>query len=135
MGVEPFLTSSAVSAVLAQRLMRKLCTSCAELYEPSEEQLLAARVAPEEMERYRNAEFRRKVGCTRCANTGYKGRIGVFQLLQMTDTVASLAARRASKDEIEAAAAAESMRTLWADGIEKVAAGLTTVEELARVVF
>jgi type IV pilus assembly protein PilB len=135
MGVEPFLTASAVSAVLAQRLMRKLCTSCAELYEPSEEQLLAARIAPEEMERYRNAEFRRKVGCTRCANTGYKGRIGVFQLLEMTEAVASLAARRASKDEIEAAAADGSMRTLWADGIEKVAAGLTTVEELARVVF
>ncbi len=135
MGVEPFLTSSAVSAVLAQRLMRKLCTSCAELYEPSEEQLLAARIAPDEMDSYRNAEFRRKVGCTRCANTGYKGRIGVFQLLQMTETVATLAARRASKDEIEKAAAAESMRTLWADGIEKVASGLTTVEELARVVF
>jgi type IV pilus assembly protein PilB len=135
MGVEPFLTSSAVSAVLAQRLMRKLCTSCAELYEPSEEQFLAARIAPDEMDRFRNAEFRRKVGCTRCANTGYKGRIGVFQLLEMTETVATLAARRASKDEIEKAASAESMRTLWADGIEKVASGLTTVEELARVVF
>jgi type II secretory ATPase GspE/PulE/Tfp pilus assembly ATPase PilB-like protein len=135
MGVEPFLTASAGSAVLAQRLMRKLCSSCAELYEPSEEQMLAARISLDDMERFRNAEFRRKVGCSRCANTGYKGRIGVFQLLEMTETVASLAARRANKDEIEQAAAADGMRTLWADGIEKVAAGLTTVEELARVVF
>ncbi len=134
MGVEPFLTASAVTAVLAQRLMRKLCSGCAEGYYPSDEELLAARVAPDELNRFRGAEFRRKVGCNRCANTGYKGRIGVFQLLEMSETLASLAARRASKDEIDRAAAAEGMRSLWADGMEKVAAGLTTVEELARVV-
>jgi type IV pilus assembly protein PilB len=134
MGVEPFLTASAVTAVLAQRLMRKLCNSCAEGYQPTEEELLAARVAPEDFERFRAAEFRHKVGCARCSNTGYSGRIGVFQLLEMSETVASLAARQASKDEIDRAAAAEGMGTLWADGIEKVAAGLTTVEELARVV-
>ena len=74
------------------------------------------------------------MGCARCANTGYKGRIGVFQLLEMSETLASLAARRANKDEIDRTAAAEGMRSLWADGMEKVAAGLTTVEELARVV-
>ena len=135
MGVEPFLTASAVTAVLAQRLMRKLCSSCAEPYRPTEPELLAARVAPEEIDRFMRAEFKRKVGCARCSGTGYKGRIGVFQLLEMSETIASLAARRASKDEIDRAAAAEKMRTLWADGIEKVAGGLTTVEELARVVF
>ncbi|HEX4518164.1 MAG TPA: GspE/PulE family protein [Gaiellaceae bacterium] len=135
MGVEPFLTASAVTAVLAQRLMRKLCSSCAEPYQPSEEELLAARISPDEMDSFRNAEFKHKVGCTRCSNTGYKGRIGVFQLLEMTEKLASLAARRANKDEIERAASEERMRTLWADGIEKVAGGFTTVEELARVVF
>jgi type IV pilus assembly protein PilB len=135
MGVEPFLTASAVTAVLAQRLMRKLCSSCAEAYTPSDEELLAARIAPDDLERFRNADFKRKVGCARCSNTGYKGRIGVFQLLEMSERLASLAARRANKDEIERAAGEERMRTLWADGIEKVAAGFTTVEELARVVF
>ena len=83
MGVEPFLTASAVTAVLAQRLMRKLCSGCAEPYYPSDDELLAARVAPDELDRFRGAEFRRKVGCARCGNTGYKGRIGVFQLLEM----------------------------------------------------
>ncbi|HVV91485.1 MAG TPA: ATPase, T2SS/T4P/T4SS family, partial [Solirubrobacterales bacterium] len=84
MGVEPFLTASAVTAVLAQRLMRKLCTHCAEPYQPTDEELLAARIQPHELDRFRNADFRRKVGCNRCANTGYRGRIGVFQLLEMT---------------------------------------------------
>ena len=88
MGVEPFLTASAVTAVLAQRLMRKLCSGCAEGYYPTDEELLAARVAPEELDRFRGAEFRHKVGCARCANTGYKGRIGVFQLLEMSETLA-----------------------------------------------
>src|SRR5207249_5166473 len=74
MGVEPFLTSSAVSGVLAQRLARVLCTHCAQPYRPSEEELLAARVRPEQIERFREAEFKRKVGCARCGNTGYKGR-------------------------------------------------------------
>jgi len=134
MGVEPFLTSSAVSAVLAQRLARKLCTSCSDAYRPSEEELVAARVAPEDMDRFLAGTFRRKVGCARCNNSGYRGRIGLFQFLRMTEDVSRLAARGATHDEIDAAAAAAGMRTLWADGLEKVAAGITTVEELARVV-
>ncbi|HEY4349087.1 MAG TPA: GspE/PulE family protein, partial [Gaiellaceae bacterium] len=134
MGVEPFLTASAVSAVLAQRLARKLCTSCSEPYQPTDQELLAARVHPDDLHRFRNAGFRHKVGCNRCGNTGYKGRIGVFQLLEVSETIAGLAARGANKDDIEQAAVAEGMKTLWADGLDKVAAGLTTVEELARVV-
>src|SRR6185312_12979912 len=135
MGVEPFLTSSAVSAVLAQRLARTLCTHCAETYTPKEEELLAARVAPEDVDSYLRTELKHKVGCARCNATGYKGRIGVFQYLPMTEAVARLASRGASHDELEEAATAEGMRTLWADGLEKVAAGLTTFEELARVVI
>jgi type II secretory ATPase GspE/PulE/Tfp pilus assembly ATPase PilB-like protein len=134
MGVEPFLTASAVSAVLAQRLMRKLCTSCSEPYQPTEAELLAARIPHDQLQRYAGVELRRKGGCTRCAGTGFKGRIGVFQLLEVSETIASLAARGANKDEIEQAALAEGMQSLWADGLEKVVAGMTTVEELARVV-
>jgi type IV pilus assembly protein PilB len=134
MGVEPFLTASAVSAVLAQRLMRKLCSSCSEPYVPTEAELLAARVPHERLHEFAGVEFQRKMGCTRCGNTGFKGRIGVYQLLEVSETIASLAARGANKDEIEHAAAAEGMKTMWEDGLEKVVAGVSTVEELARVV-
>jgi len=134
MGVEPFLTSSAVSAVLAQRLARTLCTNCAEPYNPGEEELLAARVPHERMGEFMEREFKRKVGCARCGNTGYKGRLGVFQFLPMSESVSRLASRGATHDQITEAATAAGMRTLWDDGLDKVAAGLTTVEELARVV-
>jgi type IV pilus assembly protein PilB len=134
MGVEPFLTASAVSAVLAQRLARKLCTHCSELYHPTEQELIAARVREEQMDHFLATPLRRKVGCTRCGNSGYRGRIGIFQFLSITDAISRLASRGATHDEIDAAATAEGMRTLWDDGLEKVAAGVTTVEELARVV-
>jgi type II secretory ATPase GspE/PulE/Tfp pilus assembly ATPase PilB-like protein len=78
--------------------------------------------------------FYRKVGCPRCGRSGYKGRIGVFQLLVMNDELEALAASNASRDEIHRSAAAGGMRTLWDDGLAKVAAGLTSLEELARVV-
>jgi len=77
--------------------------------------------------------FYRKKGCPRCNQTGYKGRIGIYQLLTMTEALESLAVRNASRDEIERAALGEGMRTLWDDGLAKVAAGLTSIEELARV--
>jgi type IV pilus assembly protein PilB len=134
MGVEPFLTGSAVSAVLAQRLARKLCPHCAEDYEPSTDELRAARVTQERVDAFAGLTFRRKKGCPRCSNTGYKGRIGVFQFLRMSETLESLVAGKASRDELERVAFAEGMRTLWDDGLMKVAAGLTSVEELARVV-
>jgi type II secretory ATPase GspE/PulE/Tfp pilus assembly ATPase PilB-like protein len=76
----------------------------------------------------------RHVGCPRCSRTGYKGRIGVFQLLIMNDELEALASANAPREEIERVAREEGMRTLWDDGLAKVAAGLTSLEELARVV-
>jgi type IV pilus assembly protein PilB len=133
MGVEPFLTASAVSAVLAQRLARKLCTHCCEMYTPSAEELIEARVAPDVAAASDGMVLYRKRGCPRCNQTGYKGRIGIFQLLLMDETLADLAVRRAGRDEVERAAMASGMRTLWDDGMAKVSAGLTSIEELARV--
>jgi type IV pilus assembly protein PilB len=133
MGVEPFLTGAAVSAVLAQRLARKLCTHCCELYTPSVDELLKARVAPEIAARTDGMAFYRKRGCPRCNQTGYKGRIGIFQLLTMSEQLESLAVEKASREDLERAALGEGMRTLWDDGLAKIAAGLTSVEELARV--
>jgi type IV pilus assembly protein PilB len=133
MGVEPFLTGAAVSAVLAQRLARKLCTHCCEAYTPTEAELLEARVSREVARLSDGAVFYRRKGCPRCNHTGYRGRIGVYQLLTMTEEIASLAVRHASRDEIERAAMGAGMRTMWDDGLEKVASGLTSIEELARI--
>jgi type IV pilus assembly protein PilB len=133
MGVEPFLTGAAVSAVLAQRLARKLCTHCCEMYTPSVDELLKARVSPDVAAQADGMAFYRKRGCPRCGQTGYKGRIGIFQLLAMSEQLESLAVQKASREDLERAAIEEGMRTLWDDGIAKVAGGLTSVEELARV--
>jgi type IV pilus assembly protein PilB len=133
MGVEPFLTGAAISGVLAQRLARKLCSSCCEMFQPSVDELIAARVSPDIAAASDGMSFYRKRGCPRCNQTGYKGRVGIFQLLEMTEDLASLAAKHASREEIERAALAGGTRTLWDDGIAKVAAGLTSIEELARV--
>jgi type IV pilus assembly protein PilB len=133
MGVEPFLTGSAVSAVLAQRLARKLCSHCCEMYTPSVEELVEARVSPEVAASSDGMVLYRKRGCPRCNQTGYRGRIGIFQLLKMTEALAELAVRKATRDEIEREAMGNGMRTLWDDGMAKVSAGLTSIEELARV--
>jgi type IV pilus assembly protein PilB len=134
MGVEPFLTGAAISGVLAQRLARKLCTHCCELYQPSVDELLRARVSPDVAAASDGMVFYRKVGCPRCGHTGYRGRVGVFQLLEMTESLERLAARGATREELERTAGEEGMRTLWDDGLRKVAMGLTSIEELARVV-
>jgi type IV pilus assembly protein PilB len=134
MGVEPFVTGAAVTAVLAQRLARKLCQHCAEPYEVSTDEMIAFRVNPELAVSLDGARFFRKVGCPRCSKTGYRGRVGVFQFLRMNEELEHLTAGKASRDEIEAAAVRSGMRTLWDDGLDKVVAGLTSVEELARVV-
>ena len=104
MGVEPFLTGSAVSAVLAQRLARRLCANCCEMYAPTVEELVAARLAPEAAQAREGMVLYRKVGCPRCNRTGYKGRIGIFQLLIMNDELETLVAQNAPREEIERAA-------------------------------
>jgi type IV pilus assembly protein PilB len=133
MGVEPFLTGAAVTGVLAQRLARRLCANCAEMYQPSADDLIKARVSPDVVAASDGMVFYRKRGCPRCGQSGYRGRIGVYQLLEMTEELQTLAARKATREEIERAALEVGMRTLWDDGLLKVAAGLTTLEELARV--
>ena len=133
MGVEPFLTGAAVSAVLAQRLARKLCTHCCEAYQPTEAELNEARLSPDLLHVLDGTVFYRKKGCPRCNHTGYRGRISVFQFLRMSEEIAALAVQHASRDEIAKAAAENGMRPMWDDGLEKVASGLTSFEELARI--
>jgi type IV pilus assembly protein PilB len=133
MGVEPFLTGSAVSAVVAQRLARKLCTHCCEMYIPTREEMLNARFSPEQVAAADGVSLYRKRGCPRCNQTGYKGRIGIYQLMVMSESLSRLASQHASREEIERAAMDTGMKTLWDDGLAKVASGLTSMEELGRV--
>jgi len=134
MGVEPFVTGAAISGVLAQRLARKLCVHCREVYKPTYEELIAARLSPELATVAGDIAFYRKRGCPQCGRTGYKGRIGIFQLLVMTPELEALVSGKASRDEIERAAAqGGELRKLWDDGMDKVVQGITSVEELARV--
>ncbi len=134
MGVEPFLTSAAVSGVLAQRLARRLCTNCAEMYTPSVDELIAANVSPDKAARLDGMAFYRKVGCPRCNQTGYKGRLGIFEFLNMSDELAAYSATKPSHEELRTRAIDLGMRTMWDEGMDKVAQGLTSIEELARVV-
>src|SRR5687767_13974156 len=133
MGVEPFLTGAAVSAVLAQRLARKLCSHCAEMYTPSVDELIQARVSPDVAAQTDGTVLYRKRGCPRCGQTGYRGRVGIYQLLEMNEALGELAAKHASREDLERAALQSGMKTLWDDGMAKVAQGLTSIEELARV--
>ena len=133
MGVEPFLTGSAVTAVLAQRLVRKLCTHCCELYMPTDQELAGARFAAENLAAADGMGLYRKRGCPRCNQTGYKGRIGVYQLMVMSEMLSRLASQHSSREEIERAAMDGGMASLWDDGLAKVASGMTSLEELSRV--
>ena len=134
MGVEPFLTGSPSARSLRSAWRGASARTAARCTCPTVDELLAARISPETAQAREGMVVYRKVGCPRCNRTGYKGRIGIFQLLIMNDELESLAAADATRDEIDRAAFANGMRSLWDDGIAKAAAGLTSVEELARVV-
>ena len=132
MEVETFLVASAIDAVVGQRLARKLCERCRTGYRPDENELFAAGYPdwlwPEIQ------ELQKPVGCPACANTGFRGRIGLYEVMQMTEEVERLTVERASADAIKAVAVQQGMMTLRDDGLEKARMGLTSLEEVARVV-
>jgi len=131
MGIEPFVTGAAVTAVLAQRLVRRLCDRCKEPYEPSAADLEFLGFARAQIEE--GITLYRRRGCPHCSQ-GYKGRTGVYQLLVMNDELQRLAGARASHGELAAAAERAGMRSLWQDGLAKAAQGITTIDELSRVI-
>ncbi len=132
MGIEPFLITSSVIGVLAQRLARTICTHCKEAYTPPVEALHRLSITADDGE---EIVFYRGKGCDRCKGSGYKGRTGIFELLVMTDAVRELVLKGASTAEIRNQGVADGMRLLRDDGILKVLEGQTTVDELLRVVF
>jgi type IV pilus assembly protein PilB len=129
MGVEHYVVSAALSGVIAQRLARRLCLYCRKAYEPAGDLVESLGLPPDAEPR----TFFRATGCRHCTG-GYRGRIGIFQLLILDDEMRALVASGASHDEIARAATASGMGSLWSDGLAKVEAGAISVEELHRVV-
>jgi general secretion pathway protein E len=128
MGVEPFLVSSTLIGVLAQRLVRTLCSECREAYEPSADEMIKIGLKPQP-----NLRFNREVGCSTCLSTGYKGRLAIYELLMVNDEIRKLILRNVDAGTIKKEAVNSGMKTLLMDGIDKVLAGITTPEEVLRV--
>jgi len=130
MGVEPFLVSSSLLGVLAQRLVRKVCDKCQQQYTPSNELLKTLGL---EEKIGTGIKFSKGKGCVVCKQTGYKGRIGIFELLKNSPSIQELVLKKASADEIRRVAQAEGMTLLREAAIEKLLSGITTAEEVIRV--
>jgi type IV pilus assembly protein PilB len=129
LGVEPFLVGAALEAVLAQRLVRRICPACRRTYQPSDELLDQLGLAREMVG---DRSFSHGAGCTQCNHTGYQGRLGIFEWLPITDAIRGLVASGASTSAIQQQAIEEGMGTLRADGLRAVFAGKTSVEEVVR---
>jgi len=129
MGVEPFLVSSTVEAIMAQRLVRRLCTHCREEYKPEKDD------APEDFpwEKFEGQTIYKAVGCRHCRDVGYSGRLGIYELLVNNDALRELALNRASTWDIKKAAVDSGMATLRDDGWEKVLSGHTSIDEIVRI--
>jgi type IV pilus assembly protein PilB len=130
MGVEPFLVSSSLDCVLAQRLARRLCDECKVEYEPPRQLLLDAGFTPENLPK----TVWKAGGCRKCGGTGYRGRLGLHEVLQMTEEISRLTVSGATAEVIRRKAIDQGMLTLRHDGLEKCRLGLTSVEEVSRVV-
>ncbi len=132
MGIEPFLVGSSVDCVLAQRLARRLCVKCREEYTPTPQQLLAVKFPWEDGQPL--PTLFRPVGCSQCSKTGYKGRLALHEVMPRSDEIERLTVEHASSTQIGAAARASGMQTLRTDGLLKAAQGITSLDEIFRVV-
>jgi type IV pilus assembly protein PilB len=131
MDIEPFLVGSALDCIVAQRLARRLCEKCKQPYQPSFEELSAMRfVQPGDPQ----PTLHKPVGCTSCSNTGYRGRIALHEVMTVTEEIERLAVARASSADIARVAIEQGMSTLRQDGWAKALLGLTSVDEILRVV-
>jgi type IV pilus assembly protein PilB len=130
MGIEPFLVASALDCVLGQRLARRLCERCKEPYRLSEEEMHVAGIPVEGDP----ATLYRPVGCQGCGNTGYRGRMALHEVMAISEEIERLVAESASSEEIGRVARSQGMKTLREDGMSKVLRGLTSIEEVLRVV-
>jgi type II secretory ATPase GspE/PulE/Tfp pilus assembly ATPase PilB-like protein len=142
MGVEPFLISSSITCVIAQRLLRMLCKNCRAIYTPDPEVLkeigmpVIEHQIPIGMPKIGGGRFRqfyKRAGCDQCKQTGYKGRLGVFEVMIPDDEIRNMIVKKESAEVIKKAAVRKGMRTLKEDGLAKAQKGLTTIDEVLRV--
>jgi type IV pilus assembly protein PilB len=126
-GVKQFLVASSVRAILAQRLVRRICANCTEPYEPTEVELRTLNLKPEQLE---GANFRKGRGCDKCRGTGYKGRMGIFEICVLDDEIRRMINEKMSVASIRQRARDLGMRTLREDGLRKVLGGMTTPDEV-----
>jgi len=129
MGIEPFLVASSVVAVLAQRLVRRVCKDCRQAYHPDDEELIRLGIVPPKA----RPMFYRGTGCAACSQTGYRGRTGIYELLVLDDEIRRLIGTKADSTAIKQAAVSKGMITLKDDGADKVFHGITTTEEVMRI--
>jgi general secretion pathway protein E/type IV pilus assembly protein PilB len=130
LGAQPFLIAAALRAVLAQRLVRRVCEQCAQPHRPEANELRALGLDPVQVAA---ATFRKGVGCPACHGTGYRGRIGIYELLVIDEELQAMIHARAGSLKLRDKARARGLRTLREDGARKVTAGLTTVEEVVSI--
>ena len=129
-GVKPFLVASSTRAIMAQRLVRKICEKCKEPYQPQEAELRLLGPAAKQLA---SAQLFHGKGCADCQFTGYRGRLGIYEIFQIDDQVRNLIFEQVSSTELRIKARELGMRTLREDGLRKVVAGITTLEEVLRV--
>ncbi|MDE2125759.1 MAG: type II/IV secretion system protein [Armatimonadetes bacterium] len=133
MEAEAYLIASTVQAVMAQRLVRTVCTSCKTDYKPENDELLEIGLEPDQVQ---NWKFKRGTGCELCRNTGFKGRLGIFEIFISTPELREMIARRATITELKTAMTAkQGMRTMLDDGYDKISSGLTTPREVFTAVY
>ena len=132
MGIEPFLVTSSVTAILAQRLVRVVCKDCKEAYAPDAESLQSIGITPEMAE---GKVIYRGRGCPSCLDTGYRGRTGIFELMILDEPVRNLILKTSDANAIKQKAVDQGMLTLRQDGAQKVLEGITTIEEVFRVTY
>lgn len=133
MGVEPFMVGSAIDAILAQRLARRLCDRCKTVHEVDRQALLDAGWPEDEVDDVQPGDIFKPDGCTYCSNTGYRGRLAIHELMLMSEDLERMTVSRATADDIKKKAVEEGMRPLRQDGLKKVSRGLTSIEEILRV--
>ena len=131
MGVEGFLVASTINLIIAQRLVRKICASCIRRTEPSDE--LKSMISEKLGDDIQVSDFFTGKGCNECDESGYKGRLGIYEIIEITPEIRELITNKSSEDKISKAAISHGMTTLIKDGINKVSAGITTIEEVIRV--
>ncbi len=129
-GAKPFLLAAALRATMAQRLVRRNCPQCRRAYQPTPRELRALDLTPEQVA---GATFLRGAGCAECNGTGYRGRLGIFEIFFISDAIRAMIYEQASAARLRAQARREGMRTMREDGVRKVLAGLTTIEEVVSV--